>query len=133
MFPALSKRAARRLIQRAFVLVGRDRNIRQHIREAELTTLWVLEDWGLEWTVALHRGKIEFHRGRVGKPRLTFTWQAAEQFFNQIETEAPAQDGFQCVGDPAVRKFSEPVYVALSRYLREILRNPVDDDGERIA
>ena len=46
--PALSKRGARRAIQRAFVRVGRERAIRQHLREAELTTLWTIEDWGFE-------------------------------------------------------------------------------------
>src|SRR5438128_9637996 len=49
----LSKRAARRLIQRALVLTGRDRHVREHIREARLTMLWVLEDWGFAWTVHL--------------------------------------------------------------------------------
>jgi len=42
------KRAARRIIQRAFVLMGRDKVLRHQIRESESTTLWIVEDW--EWS-----------------------------------------------------------------------------------
>ena len=41
-------------------MAGRDRVVRQHIREARVTTLWALEDWRFEWTVALERGKVLF-------------------------------------------------------------------------
>jgi len=131
-FPALSKRAARRAIQRAFVLVGRDRRIRQDLRDADLTTLWVLEDWGLEWTVVLDHSRLEFHRGRVGKPNLTFAWRTAEAFFNQIETGKPVEGAFELVGDSAWKKLCEPVYEAFCGSLRGVLRNPIDDDGERL-
>jgi len=76
-----SKRAARRILQRAFVLTGRDRQLRQHIREARLTTLWVLEDWDLVWTVIIDRGKIEFDRRPAKHPDLTFNWETANEFF----------------------------------------------------
>lgn len=131
-FPALSKRAARRGIQRAFVVVGRDRRIRQHLREAELTTLWVLEDWGLEWTVVLDHGRLDFHRGRVGKPNLTFTWRTAEAFFSQIETGRPVEGAFELVGDSAWKKLCAPVYEAFCDSLRGVLHNPIDEDGERL-
>ena len=131
-FPALSKRAARRAIQRAFVLVGRDRRVRQHLREVELTTLWVLEDWRLEWTVVLDHGRLDFHRGRVGRPNLTFAWRTAEAFFSQIETGKPVEGAFELVGDVAWKKLCEPVYEAFYSSLRGVLLNPIDDDGERL-
>ena len=131
-FPALSKRAARRAIQRAFVLVGRDRRICQHLREADLTTLWLLEDWGLEWTVVLDHGRLEFHRGRVGKPNLTFAWRTAEAFFSQIETGRPVEGAFEWVGDAGWKKLSEPLYDAFCGSLRGVLHHPIDDAGERL-
>jgi len=78
-----SKRAARRIIQRAFVLTGRDRQLRQHIREIRLTTLWILEDWDLVWTVNIDRGRIEFERRPAKHPDLTLSWQTAEEFFSR--------------------------------------------------
>jgi hypothetical protein len=129
-FPPLSKRGARRAIQRAFVLVGRERAIRQHLREAELTTLWAVEDWGLEWTVVLDHGRLEFHRGRAGKPRLTYAWRTPDDFFSHIEAMTPGSGSFECNGDPVVRKLAEPVFTAFARALRTVLANPVDDDGE---
>ena len=131
-FPALSKRAARRAIQRAFVLVGRDRRVRQHLREAELTTLWLLEDWGLEWTIVLDHGRLDFHRGRVGRPNLTFAWRTAEAFFSQIETGKPAEGAFELVGDLMWQKLCEPVYDAFCSSLRGVLHHPIDDAGERL-
>jgi hypothetical protein len=131
-FPALSKRGARRAIQRAFVLVGRDRRIRQHLREADLTTLWLLEDWGLEWTVTLDHGKLEYHRGRVGRPNLTFTWRTAEAFLRQIETGKPVEGTFEWLGDSAWKKLCEPVFEAFCGALHGVLHHPIDDDGERL-
>jgi hypothetical protein len=77
-----SKRAARRILQRAFVLAGRDRPLRQHIREDRFTTLWILEDWDLAWTVIVERGKIEFERRPAKHPDLTFSWPTADEFFS---------------------------------------------------
>ena len=128
--PALSKRGARRAIQRAFVLVGRERAIRQHLREAELTTLWTIEDCGFEWTVFFDHGRLEFHRGRAGKPRLTYAWRTADGFFSYIEAGTPDASGLERAGDPAVRKLAEPVFTAFAIALRTVLANPIDDDGE---
>jgi hypothetical protein len=128
--PTLSKRGARRVIQRAFVLAGRERAIRQHLREAELTTLWTIEDWGHEWTVVFDHGRLEFHRGRAGKPRLTYAWRTADDFFSHIEARAPGPSGFECTGDLAVRKVAEPVFATFVRALQSVLANPVDDGGE---
>ena len=77
-----SKRAARRILQRAFVLTGRDRPLRQHIREAHLTTLWIVEDWDLVWTVTIDRGKVEFERRPAKHPDLTLSWPTAREFFS---------------------------------------------------
>ena len=127
-FPALSKRAARRAIQRAFVLVGRDRRIRQHLCEADLTTLWMLEDWGLEWTVVLDHGRLEFHRGRVGKPNLTFAWRTAEAFFSQIETGRPVEDAFEWCRRCGVE---EALRAALRRLLRFASWRPAQPNRRR--
>jgi hypothetical protein len=77
-----SKRAARRIIQRAFVLTGRDKHLRQHLRAARLTILWILEDWDLVWSVIVDRGKIEFDRRPAKHPDLTLSWQNANEFFS---------------------------------------------------
>ncbi len=128
----LSKRAARRAIQRAFVLVGRERAIRQHLREARLTTLWVIEDWGLAWTVVVDRGKLEFRRGRVGTPQVRHIWQTGKGFLNQIETGVPPRDEFQLIADPVWRRLVDPVFNSFAAALRMVFSDPVDDDGQRL-
>lgn len=130
---SLSKRAARRLIQRAFVLAGRDRNVRQHIREAHGAILWVIEEWDLAWTIFFEKGKLEFDRRPTKRPDLTLTWHTAGEFFKQVESSARKDDGPQRVGDATVWKFAQPVYSGFCASLREVLRNPVDEDGVRLA
>jgi hypothetical protein len=132
LFPALSKRAARRLIQRALVLAGRDKRLREHIREAHLITLWVLEDWNFAWTVVLNRGRIEFERRPAKKPDLTLTWSTAAEFFHQVERSTTAESGFQPGGRQELRRFSEAVLKAFFKTLGHVLRNPVDDAGENL-
>ena len=131
--PQLSKRAARRLIQRALVLVGRDPHVRQHVREASVRILWILEDWRFAWTVVIERGKIRFERRPAKKPDLTFNWRTANGFFRQIETGAPLSEGFEMTGNLNLRRFSEPVYQAFSNELRKVLRYPFDEDGEPLT
>lgn len=131
--PELSKRAARRLIQRAFVLVGRDRRVREHIREAHLTMLWVLEDWGFEWTVVVDRGRLQFDRRPARKPDLTVTWREATVFFQRIEDGGEDADDFKIEGKLELRKFLDLVYRAFRSALHEVLRYPFDDEGVRIA
>lgn len=130
--PRFSKRAARRLIQRAFVLAGRDKHLRQHIREAHLTTRWVLRDWELAWTVLISHGHIEFDRRPAKHPDLTLTWENASDFFTHAETGAPLPEEVVLEGDPALRRFSEPVYKAFFRSLGSVLRYPVDEQGESL-
>ncbi len=127
----LSKRAARRLIQRAFVLVGRDRHIRQNLREARLTTLWAIEDWGLSWTLELDRGKFRFERRPAKHPDLTLTWPTAEAFFHHIATGS--LETLEISGDLVGRKIIEPVSRAFSRTLGDVMRNPFDDAGTRLT
>ena len=132
-FPALSKRAARRMIQRAFVLVGRDKNVRQHLRQASLNTLWDIEDWGLNWTVTIEDGKFGFHRGRMGKPQVTYTWQRAADFFKQMETGAANPQTFHCDGSREVQRLLGPVFSAFARSLNGVLQYPFDDAGDRLV
>ncbi len=128
----LSKRAARRLIQRAFVLVGRDRRVREHIRAARIITLWVLGDWRFFWTVELDRGKIHFERRPAKRPDLILTWQSAEGFFRQIEDGKAGQEGVEIEGDHELRRAFEPVLKAFFTSLGGLLRHPVDEDGESL-
>ncbi len=127
-----SKRAARRLIQRAFVLVERDKHVRQHIREVQLTSVWVLEDWDLSWTVLISRGHIEFDRRPAKHPDLILRWNSAEDFFNQAETGTPVPEQVIVEGEPALRRAAGPVSKALFRSLGSVLRHPVDDQGESL-
>ena len=129
----LSKRAARRIIQRAFVLAGRDRNVRRHIREAEVTSLWIIEDWDLLWTLLVHRGRVEFDRRPTRKPDLTVTWRTAEDFFKESEAVERGQERSEVTGNLALRRFTEPVCQAFWASLRELLRNPVDESGEPLV
>ena len=127
--PALSKRAARRIIQRAWVLAGRDRRVRQHIRSAGFSALWILEDWNFTWTVVFDRGRLEFDRRPTKRPDLTFTWQSAGDFFTEIETSVRAAQGFQVEGDLALQRVCEPVYRSFSKTLQTLLGQPVDENG----
>jgi len=125
--PPISKRAARRLLQRAFVLVGRDRTVRQHIREAKTITLWVLEDWKFEWTVTIERGKVHFDRRRARTPDLTLTWPSAEEFFKTLWEGRNPDASLLFEGDLRLRRYSDPVYNVFCRMLQQVLRNPFDD------
>ena len=129
----LSKRAGRRLIQRAFVLAGRNRGLRQHLRHEDLTTLWVIEDWDFRWTVNLHRGALEFERRPAKRPDLTVTWHTADAFFQCIERSALAAGAFEASGPPGLQRTWEPVYRAFSAALREVLQNPVDENGDPLV
>jgi hypothetical protein len=129
---ALSKRAARRLIQRAFVLTGRDKHVRQHIREARLTSLWVLQDWNLAWSVVLNRGKVEFDRRPPRKPDVTLTWSTANEFFSQVENGVATESPVEAEEGPGLGRLCEPVLAGFRASLLKVLRNPVDDDGESL-
>ena len=125
--PSISKRAARRLLQRAFVLVGRDRTVRQHIREASVITLWVLEDWRFEWTVTLERGKVHFDRRPARAPDMTLTWPSAEEFFNALWEGRNPDSSLLLEGDLGERRYLDPVYGAFCRLSQQVLRYPFDD------
>ncbi|MFB3923156.1 MAG: hypothetical protein ACE145_15660 [Terriglobia bacterium] len=130
--PSLSKRGARRVIQRAFVLVGRERSIRQHIRQVELNTCWGIADWGLEWTVVIDHGRLDFHRGHIGRPQVTYYWETGERFLEHVESKTTPEKGFELVSDPVWRRVVEPVFNSFLAATRAVLADPVDDDGERI-
>jgi hypothetical protein len=127
-----SKRAARRIIQRAFVLTGRDRQLRQHIREARLTTLWILEDWDLVWTVTIDRGKIEFDRRPAKQPDLTFSWQTANEFFSRTRENASPESRLELAGNIELRRVASNLLKCFLGYLGHVLRDPVDDVGESL-
>ncbi len=128
--PPISKRAARRLIQQAFVLTGRNRTVRQHIREARLATLWILEDWDFEWTVLLDRGKVRFERRPVRVPDMTLTWPNAAEFFDSIEDGRAPDDSMSMEGNISLRTYVDPVYRTFCRSLQHVIECPVDDAGD---
>jgi hypothetical protein len=129
----LSKRAARRLIQRAFVLTGRDRQVRQHIREVHIIVLWRLDDWDLEWTVTLDRGRIEFDRRPSKRPDMILTWKSAVDFFMQAETERFHEESIEREGEIAVWRTVSPLVRAFFPNLGGVMRNPVDENGVRLV
>ena len=128
----LSKRAARRIIQRAFVLMGREKSLRQHIRETELTTLWVLEDWDLAWTVVLRRARFEVERRPARHPDVTLTWPTAEEFFLRAEQAGAGAPPVNLLPAEGHRLFFEPLLRGFFKALRHVLENPVDDVGESL-
>lgn len=129
----LSKRAAQRLIQRALVLAGRSRNVRQHIREADLTSVWSIDDWGLEWAVAIRRGKLDFDRRLPHAPDIRISWPTAEAFFHQSETALQDANPLQYEGPPEVRRIWDIIHQAFGTALHDLLQNPVDADGRSLV
>jgi len=127
-----SKRAARRILQRAFVLTGRDRQLRQHIREARLTTLWILEDWDLVWRVIIDRGKIEFDRRPAKHPDLTFSWQTAGEFFSRAKESGSPESPLDLAVNPELQRVARHLLKCFFGYLGHVLRNPVDGAGESL-
>lgn len=129
---SLSKRAARRIIQRAFVLMGRDKVLRQQIREADITTLWIVEDWELEWTVFFHRGKFEVERRPAKHPAVTLSWPTAEEFFKQVDRSGETNVQVQILPAQEHHRFFETLLRGFFACLRHVLANPVDDVGESL-
>jgi hypothetical protein len=129
---SLSKLAARRIIQRAFVLMGRDKTLRQQIRESELTTLWIIEEWELEWTVFLHRGRFEVERRPAKHPDVTLTWATAEEFFQQAERADGDTGQVQILPAQNRHRFFETLLRGFFACLRRVLINPVDDVGKSL-
>ncbi len=130
----LSKRAAQRLIQRAIVLAGRNRHVKQQIREVDLTSVWAIEDWDLEWAVEIRRGKLDFDRHLPRTPDIQVRWPTAEGFFAEAETPnsaAPSEGQFE--GPPETRRMWDALYHAFRVALGDVLRNPVDEDGTRLV
>lgn len=117
------------MIQQAFVLTARERSVRQHIREARVLTLWVLEDWGFEWTVAIDRGKIRFDRRPTRAPGITLTWPDAAEFLSAIEEGRVPDDSRVIAGNRDFLVYVEPVYKSFCRSLEQVLKYPVDDVG----
>jgi hypothetical protein len=146
-----SKRAARRIVQRAFVLTGRDRHLRQQIRSARLTTLWILEDWDLVWTVIIDRGKLEFERRPAKHPDLVFNWGTASDFFTSASDErrgvalvadvwqpqglaqlGDTQSALTLAGNVELRRVAGNLLHCFLGHLGHVLRNPVDGAGESL-
>jgi hypothetical protein len=129
----LSKRAAQRLIQRALVLAGRSRNVRQHIREADLTSVWSIDDWGLEWAVAIRHGKLDFDRRLPHQPDIQVSWPTAEAFFHEANTIRTGSSPSQYEGPPELRRMWDIIHQAFCTALKDLVQNPVDQDGRSLV
>ena len=141
----LSKRAAQRLIQRALVLAARSRSVRQHIRQTDLTSIWTIENWGLEWAVTIRRGKLYFDRRLPHQPDIRVGWPTAEAFFGETglaasgasprRPHAKAADSHaaQYDGPSEARRTWDVIHQAFRAALTELLQNPVDQDGRSLV
>ncbi len=129
---SLSRRAARRIIQRTLVLMGKDKALRQLIRESEITTVWIIEDWDLEWTVHLYRGKFEVERRVSKRPSATLTWPTAELFFAQVDDSRDADLYVQITPKQAKPHFYSTLLRGFFSTLRQVLENPVDAVGQNL-
>lgn len=127
-----SKRAALRLIQRACVLTGRDRDVRRQIRQAQLAARWTISDWPLEWTTLMDRGALTFERRPARHPDVTFTWPSAEEFFRCVESGAEAPS-LVIEGEPQACRVAGRVREALMETLRKVMEYPYDEKGQRLA
>ena len=87
--------------------MGKDKAMRQQIRESEITTLWIVEDWELEWTVLLQRGKFELERRPSKHPDVTLSWPTAEEFFHQVDRSGDANVKVQILPEQEHRRFFE--------------------------
>jgi len=131
---SLSKRGAQRLIQRAIVLAGRNRNVKQQIREVDLTTVWSIEDWDLEWAVSIRRGKLDFDRRVPRRPDIQVRWPTAEVFFAEAgDPRAAGPSQVQYEGPPQMRRMWDVLHQTFRAALGEVLENPVDEDGTRLV
>lgn len=129
----LSKRATQRLIQRALVLAGRSRNVRQHIREADFSSVWSIEDWGLEWAVEIRRGRLDFDRRLPHQPDFRITWPTADGFLAEGRGSGSIVDQARYEGPPEARRIWDVIHHAFAAAFGEVLQNPVDQDGRRLA
>jgi hypothetical protein len=129
---SLSKRATRRIIQRTFVLMGKDKTVRQLIRKSEITTVWMIEDWELEWTVRLHKGRFEIERRQSKHPDVTLAWPTAEQFFHQVDRTGDANVEAQIHPKQDQRRFIETLLRSFFSTLRTVLENPIDAVGQNL-
>jgi hypothetical protein len=112
--------------------MGRDKVLRQQIRESEITTLWIVEDWELEWTVFLRRGRFEVERRPAKHPDVTLTWSTAEDFFGQVDRSGEADVHVQIFPPQEHRRFFQTLLRGFFACLRHVLANPVDDMGESL-
>ncbi len=112
--------------------MGRDKALRQQIREVEITTLWIIEDWELAWTVFLHRSRFELERRPAKHPDVTLAWPTAEQFFQQAHRSSVFNVQVEISPPQNRRRFFETLLRGFFDCLRHVLENPVDDVGESL-
>ena len=72
-------------------------------------------------------------RETTKRPDLTLTWPTAEEFFKQVAVGTRKDDPPDQSGNESLWKFAQPVYSAFCAALREVLLDPVDENGVRLA
>jgi len=112
------------------VLAGRDRHLRQEIRQSRLTTLWVIEDWEFSWTVELDRSYVRFERRPANDPDATLAWRTAAEFFRQVEAGSLSPEEVTHEGAPMPRRTLDCVCQCFCDSLRAVMANPVDENGD---
>ena len=98
-----------------------------------MTIRWLIEGWGLEWTVVVDQGHIAFHRGHVGKAQVSILWDTGDDFLAHLETKSVPTDGFELECEPPLRRVVDMVFQAFIGTLRNVLADHVDDDGVRLV
>ena len=131
--PELSRRAALRIIQRAFVLAGRDRSLRQKIRQARISTLWEISDWDFRWTVEFDRSRVRFERRPVKRPDATLIWPTAAEFFRQVDAASLSPGEVVYQSQPEMPRLLESVCQCFCTALKEVIANPVDENGDPLV
>jgi hypothetical protein len=112
--------------------MGREKTLRQQIRESELATLWIIEDWELEWSVFLHHGRLKVERRPARHPDVTLTWASGEEFLKQAEQPDATLGQVRIIPAQERRRFFEALLRGFFACLRRVLSNPVDEQGDSL-
>ena len=130
---SLSKRAARRIIQRTFVLMGKDKvsaAANPRIAKSPRFGSWKTGRWsGRCFSTA---GSLKLERRPAKHPDVTLSWPTAEEFFHQVDRSGDANVQVQILPEQEHRRFFETLLRGFFSCLRHVLANPVDAVGESL-
>ena len=80
----------------------------------------------------MDRGVLSFERRPARRPDVTFTWPSSAEFFRHVESgiEDPS---LITEGESEACRVAGWVRVALLETLREVIKHPFDEKGQRLA